>query len=68
MASLIVTPFMLRAVTCRPRGKYRSIFLIGGSVRCSLRTSLSSIVFGEELIFLNKREAGISTCGLERDS
>ena len=52
MASLMVTPLRFRAVTSRPRGKCRSIFLTGGVVSSFLRTSLSSIVEGEVLIFL----------------
>lgn len=51
-ASLIVTPLRLRAVTSRPRGKCRSIFLIGGVVRSFFSSSLSSTVDGEVLIFL----------------
>ena len=54
-ASLIVTPFRFRAVTSRPRGKWRSIFLTGGVVRCFLRTSLSSSVAGEVFSFLCRR-------------
>lgn len=52
MASLIVTPLRFLAVTSRPKGKCRSIFLIGGVVRSFLRTSLSSTVDGEVLTFL----------------
>lgn len=48
-ASLIVTPFRLRAVTSSPNGKCRSIFLTGGSVRNFLSTSFSSMVPGEVL-------------------
>jgi len=48
----MVTPLRLRAVTSRPRGKWRSIFLTGGVVRNFLRASLSSTVVGEVLIFL----------------
>lgn len=58
---------MFRAVTWRPRGKSRSIFLTGGVTRYSLRISLSSIVEGEVLSFLGesqllgKRDGGMST-------
>lgn len=55
IASLIVTPFRFRAVTSRPRGKCRSIFLTGGVVRSFLRYSLSSMVLGDVLIFLCRR-------------
>lgn len=48
-ASLIVTPFRLRAVTSSPNGKCRSIFLTGGSVRNFLSTSFSSMVLGDVL-------------------
>ena len=48
-ASLIVTPFRLRAVTSSPNGKCRSIFLTGGSVRNFLSTSFSSMVPGDVL-------------------
>ncbi len=51
-ASLIVTPFRFRAVTSRPSGKCRSIFLTGGLVRNFLSTSFSSSVAGEVLSFL----------------
>ncbi len=51
-ASLIVTPFMFRAVTSSPVGNRRSIFLTGGSVRCFLSASLSSMVLGDVLTFL----------------
>ena len=51
-ASLIVTPLRFRAVTSRPSGKCRSIFLTGGLVRNFLRTSFSSKVAGEVLSFL----------------
>jgi hypothetical protein len=54
-ASLIVTPFRFRAVTSSPRGKWRSIFLTGGSVSIFLRElfSGSSIDIGDLLIRLN---------------
>lgn len=52
-ASLMVTPFRFRAVTSSPNGKWRSIFLTGGSVRCFFRTSLSSSVAGDVLSRLN---------------
>ena len=51
-ASLIVTPLRLRAVTSRPRGKCRSIFLTGGLVRNFFKASFSSTVAGEVLSFL----------------
>lgn len=51
-ASLIVTPFRFRAVTSRPKGKCKSIFLTGGLTSFSLRISLSSMVFGDLLSFL----------------
>ncbi len=56
-ASLMVTPRRLRAVTSRPSGKTRSIFLMGGSVSIFLSMSLSSTVEGEEFSFL---EGGVS--------
>jgi hypothetical protein len=51
-ASLMVTPFRFRAVTSRPRGKCRSIFLMGGSVSMVLRIAGSATVLGEVFIFL----------------
>lgn len=51
-ASLIVTPFRFRAVTSRPSGKWRSIFLTGGLVRNFLSASFSSSVAGEVFSFL----------------
>ena len=51
-ASLIVTPLRLRAVTSRPKGKWRSIFLTGGVVRNFFSASLSSMVDGEVFSFL----------------
>ena len=51
-ASLMVTPFIFRAVTSRPRGKCRSIFFTGGLVRYFLSTSFSSMVAGDVLSFL----------------
>lgn len=51
-ASLMVTPLRLRAVTSRPKGKCRSIFLMGGLQRSFLRTSLSSMEEGAVLSFL----------------
>jgi hypothetical protein len=50
----MVTPFRFRAVTSRPRGKCRSIFLTGGVVSIFLSASLSSRVAGEVLSFLCK--------------
>lgn len=50
----MVTPFRFRAVTSRPRGKCRSIFLTGGVVSIFLSASLSSRVVGEVLSFLCK--------------
>lgn len=49
----MVTPFRFLAVTSRPKGKCRSIFLTGGSVRCFLRIDGSSTVLVEVLIFLS---------------
>src|SRR6266498_305283 len=54
-ASLIVTPFMLRAVTSRPRGKCRSIFLTGGVVSIFFKVSGSPIEVGEVLSFLQAK-------------
>lgn len=51
-ASLIVTPFMFRAVTSFPSLKWRSIFLTLGFVRGSLRIAGSSMPLGLWLIFL----------------
>lgn len=51
-ASLIVTPLRFRAVTSRPRGKWRSIFLTGGVVKNFLSVSFSSSVAGDVLSFL----------------
>lgn len=51
-ASLIVTPFRLRAVTSLPNGKCRSIFLTGGLVNGSFRIAGSSTVAELLLIFL----------------
>ena len=51
-ASLIVTPLRFLAVTSRPSGKCRSIFLTGGFVRNFFRTSLSSRDAGEVFSFL----------------
>lgn len=53
-ASLMVTPLRFLAVTSRPSGKWRSIFLIGGSVSSFFRISLSSIVEGDLLTFLER--------------
>ena len=52
-ASLMVTPFRFLAVTSRPNGKCRSIFLTGGVVRCFFNVSFSSKVAGEVLSFLH---------------
>jgi hypothetical protein len=54
-ASLIVTPFRFRAVTSRPSGKWRSIFLTGGVVSIFFRYSLSSTVFGDLFSFLKNK-------------
>jgi hypothetical protein len=54
-ASLIVTPFKLRAVTSRPKGNCKSTFLTRGSHRGFLRTSLSSTVEGDVFTFLLNR-------------
>ena len=56
-ASLIVTPFKFRAVTSRPVGKRKSIFLTGGVVRSFFNTSLSSSDAGEVFSFLEGRPA-----------
>ena len=48
----MVTPFRFRAVTSRPSGKCRSIFLTGGVVRNFFSTSLSSNVAGDVFSFL----------------
>jgi hypothetical protein len=50
----MVTPLRFRAVTSRPRGKWRSIFLTGGVVSIFLRMSLSSTVDGDLLILLGE--------------
>ena len=55
-ASLMVTPLRFRAVTSRPSGKCRSIFLTGGSVSIFLRTSFSSSVAGDLLSRLKIRQ------------
>jgi hypothetical protein len=57
-----VTPLRFRAVTSRPRGKCRSIFLTGGVTRNILRISLSSIVEGEVLSFLRRGQWDSSMC------
>jgi hypothetical protein len=49
----MVTPLRFRAVTSRPRGKWRSIFLTAGVTRSLLRISLSSIVEGDVFSFLS---------------
>ncbi len=51
-ASLMVTPLRFLAVTSKPSGKRRSIFLIGGVVSNFLRMDASSTVAGDVLIFL----------------
>ena len=51
-ASLMVTPFELRAETSNPSGKCRSIFFTGGLTRYNFRMSWSSIVDGEVLSLL----------------
>lgn len=56
----MVTPFRFRAVTSSPRGKWRSIFLTGGLVKCFLRISFSSIVVGDVLIFLQAAQTTVS--------
>jgi len=48
----MVTPLRFRAVTSRPRGKWRSIFLTGGVVSSFLRMDESSTVLDDVLIFL----------------
>jgi hypothetical protein len=62
-ASLMVTPFMFRAVTSSPSGKCRSIFLMRGRQRGFFRMSLSSIVAGDVLIFL-QQDDGVSQLSL----
>ena len=52
-ASLIVTPFRLRAVTSRPSGKCRSTFLTSGKHNGFFSASLSSTVDGEVFSFLS---------------
>jgi hypothetical protein len=51
-ASLMVTPFMFRAVTSRPSGKCRAMDLSLGSVSGSFKTSGSSTVDGDLFSFL----------------
>lgn len=51
-ASLMVTPLRLRADTSSPSGKWRSIFLTGGVVKCSFSMLGSSTVLELLLIFL----------------
>lgn len=63
-ASLIVTPLRFRAVTSRPNGKCRSIFLTGGVVRNFLRASLSSTDEGDVLSFLEGRSVNNIYCTL----
>lgn len=66
-ASLMVTPLRFRAVTSRPRGKWRSIFLTGGVTRNLLRISLSSIVEGDVFSFLfHPRQVDSHTVSQER--
>ena len=73
----MVTPLRFRAVTSRPNGKWRSIFLTGGSVSGFLRASLSSSEAGDVLSLLyecssaratqvgdDKDDEGVSTPGL----
>jgi hypothetical protein len=52
-ASLMVTPFMFRAVTSRPSGKCRAMDLSLGSVSGSFKTSESSTVDGDLFNFLS---------------
>ena len=63
-ASLIVTPLRFRAVTSSPSGKCRSIFLMGGVQRSFFRASLSSIVDGEVLSFLDPSCQRRVECGV----
>ena len=51
-ASLMVTPFMFRAVTSNPSGKCRAMDLSLGSVRGSFKTDGSSTVLGDLFSFL----------------
>lgn len=55
----MVTPFRFRAVTSRPRGKWRSIFLTGGVTRSLLRISLSSIEEGDVFSFLFRQQQAV---------
>lgn len=58
----MVTPFRFRAVTSRPNGKWRSIFLTGGLVRNFLSASLSSSVPGDVLSFLEAKSKSFHAC------
>jgi hypothetical protein len=51
-ASLMVTPFMFRAVTSRPSGKCRAMDLSLGSVSGIFKTDGSSTVDGDLFSFL----------------
>ena len=57
----MVTPLRFRAVTSSPNGKWRSIFLTGGSVSDFLSTSLSSSEAGDVLSFLNEYSSARAT-------
>lgn len=48
----MVTPFRFLAETSRPRGKWRSIFLIGGVVKSFFKMAGSSTVLVDVLSFL----------------
>ena len=66
-ASLIVTPFMLRAETSRPRGKCRVIFLTFGMHNGRARYAGSSTVDGDLFSFLYKRSVS-GNLKLHRDN
>jgi hypothetical protein len=51
-ASLMVTPFMFRALTSRPSGKWRVIFLTLGMHKGRARNAGSSTVVGDLFSFL----------------
>jgi len=63
-ASLIVTPFMLRAWTSRPRGKCRVIFLTLGMHKGSDRNEGSSTVDGDLFSFLLRQSVRDGNSGL----
>lgn len=64
---MIVTPLEFRAVTSRPSGKWRSIFLMGGLQSSFLRTSWSSTLDGDVFNFLwRRRRRKVSLAGGSR--